>query len=272
VIEFLLIFALGFLAAAILAMLVTPAIYGRIVKLTEKRIEATVPLSHAEIKGKADQMRAGFASQTAKLNAQLERERELRTQSSVRADRLQSDLAHVVGEKKLAEQQIDNLMVQAGDLRSEDRKKQQLVEKLSDTVRQYIKTQDNMELARLHNDLLTISTEVESMRIDLAANSAEAESLRAQVDSLNMQRDQLLNDIETLADTAQKMEKTLHAEQESHNQDRIELATTQSALSDREMMLEQAFEQIEQQKVQLEEQLVTHQNEGPGRQPETGTG
>ena len=262
-IEFLLIFALGFLAAAILAMLITPAIYGRIVKLTEKRIEATVPLSHAEIKGKADLMRASFASETAKLTTQLEGERELSTRNTIRADKLQAELAQVAGEKHIADQHIEELIIQAGDLRSEDRKKQQIVDKLTDTVRQYerIKTHDNTELARLHNDLMTISTEVESMRIDLAANSAEAESLRAQVDSLNMQRDQLLNDIETLADAAQTMEKTLHGEQESHNEARIELAGTQSALADREALLEQTFEQIEQQKAQLEDQVVRHQQE-----------
>lgn len=259
-IEFLLIFALGFLAAAILAMLITPAIYGRVVKLTEKRIEATVPLSHTEIKGKADLMRAGFASETAKLTAQLDSEREQRAESTMRADRLQTELAQVAGEKQIADQHIEELIVQAGDLRSEDRKKQQVVDKLTDTVRQYerIKTHDNTELARLHNDLMTISTEVESMRIDLAANSAEAESLRAQVDSLNMQRDQLLNDIETLADAAQTIEKNLHSEQENHNQARIELAATQSTLADREQMLEQTFDQIEQQKAQLEEQIVSH--------------
>ena len=262
-IEFLLIFALGFLAAAILGMLVTPAIHGRIVKLTEKRIEATVPLSHAEIKGKADLMRAGFASETAKLTAQLEKERDQKTRNSVRADKLQSDLAHVVGEKKLVEQQIEDLTVQAGEMRSSDRKKQQLVEELTDTVRQYerIKNHDDMELARLHNDLVSISTEVESMRIDLAANGAEAENLRSQVDSLNRQREQLHSDIDTLKESAKEMEETLHAEQESHNQNRIELATTQTALEDRESRLKTAFDQIDQQKTQLEEQMVAHQND-----------
>ncbi|MCP4317917.1 MAG: hypothetical protein GY789_18320 [Hyphomicrobiales bacterium] len=262
-IEFLLIFALGFLAAAILAMLITPAIYGRIVKLTEKRIEATVPLSHAEIKGKADLMRAGFASETAKLTSQLESERDQRTESTVRADKLQTEIAQIAGERILAEQHIEELITQAGDLRSEDRKKQQLIEKLSDTVRQYerIKTHDNTELARLHNDLMTISTEVESMRIDLAANSAEAESFRFQVDSLNMQRDQLLNDIETLAEAAQSMEKILHTEQESYNEARIELAAVQSSLVDREAMLEQTFDQIEQQKAQLEDQIASRNQE-----------
>ncbi|MEX3010420.1 hypothetical protein [Hoeflea sp. TYP-13] len=262
-IEFLLIFALGFLAAAILAMLVTPAIYGRIVKLTEKRIEATVPLSHAEIKGKADLMRAGFASETAKLTSQLKSEREQAAESNIKADKLQSDIAELSGEKKLADQQIEELVNQAGDLRSEGRKKQQLIEKLSDTVRQYerIKTHDNTELARLHNDLMTISTEVESMRIDLAANSAEAESLRAQLDSVNMQRDQLLNDIETVAEAAQSMEQNLHKEQESHNQARIELATVQSTLADREALLEQTFDQIEQQKAQLDTEIKSHLQE-----------
>ena len=39
-----LLFSLGFLSAAFLALMVAPAIWGRAVALTKKRIEATVPL------------------------------------------------------------------------------------------------------------------------------------------------------------------------------------------------------------------------------------
>ena len=258
-IEFLLIFALGFLAAAILAMLITPTIYGRVVKLTEKRIEATVPLSLAEIKGKADQMRAGFASESAKLSTQLRAAQDELALNNVRSDKLQSDLAALAGDKQLADQRIEDLLHDAGEMRSDARKKEQLIDTLTGTVREFerIKKMDNSEIARLHNDLITISTEVESMRIDLAASHTETVNLRSQIDQVSIERDQLLNDIQAIADAAQTLEQKLQQEQESHNQARIDLAAVQTSLSDREAQLQETFELLELQKQQLDAEIRT---------------
>ncbi|MDA4847880.1 hypothetical protein [Hoeflea poritis] len=258
-IEFLLIFALGFLAAAILAMLITPTIYGRVVKLTEKRIEATVPLSLAEIKGKADQMRAGFASESAKLSTQLRHAQDQLAQSNVRSDKLQSDLATLAGDKQLADQKIEELVNHAGEMRSDTRKKEQLIDKLSETVREFerMKKMDNSEIARLHNDLITISTEVESMRIDLAASHTETVNLRSQIDQVSIERDQLLNDIQTIADAAQTMEQNLQQEQENHNQARIDLAAVQTSLADRDAQLQETLDLLELQKQQLDGEIRT---------------
>ena len=258
-IEFLLIFALGFLAAAILAMLITPTIYGRIVKLTERRIEATVPLSLSEIKGKADQMRAGFASETAKLSTQLRDVQDQLAQSNIRSDKLQGDLATLAGDKQLADQRIEELINHAGEMRSDARKKEQLIDKLSETVREFerMKKMDNSEIARLHNDLITISTEVESMRIDLAASHTETVNLRSQIDQVSMERDQLLNDIQTIADAAQTLEKKLEQEEESHSQARIDLAAFQTSLADRDAQLQETLDLLELQKQTLDGEIRT---------------
>ncbi|MCY6379334.1 hypothetical protein [Hoeflea prorocentri] len=258
-IEFLLIFALGFLAAAILAMLITPAIYGRIVKLTEKRIEATVPLSLSEIRGKTDQLRAAFASESAKLTTELKSEREEVALAKMRAEKLQSDLAALAGDKKLADQHIEELVTEGGELRSDGRKKQQLIDKLSETMREFerMKKLDTAEIARLHNDLITVSTEVESTKIDLAASHTEMVNLRTQLDTVSMERDQLLNDIATVADAAQTLEQTMQHEQEAHNQTRIELAAAQSSHADTEAQLKDTFELLELQKSQLGTEIKT---------------
>ena len=54
-------FALGLLAAGLLALVVTPAIWRRAMRLARARIEAGVPLTRAEIDADKDQLRAGFA-------------------------------------------------------------------------------------------------------------------------------------------------------------------------------------------------------------------
>ncbi len=245
-IEFLLIFALGFLAAAMLAVLVTPAIYGRIVKLTEKRIESTVPLSQAEIKGKTDLLRAGFASQTAKLTAQLKSAEERQAHGEILAGQLRSDLAQISGARQQAQQQIEELVTEGAELRSESRKNQQLIEKLTDSLREFerIKKADNAQIARLHSELVHVSTEVESMKIDLATSGTETVSMKAEVDSLRDERDQLQRDIQTIADAAKDAEKRLQREQENSNENRIELAAAMSNLEERELRLRDADERI----------------------------
>lgn len=246
-VEFLLIFALGFLAAALIGMLITPAIHGRIVKLTEKRIQATVPLSAAEIKGKSDLMRAGFASETAKLTTQLEKERENLAAREWANNKLQSDLANLAGEKTEADQKIAEFGTQSAELRSEARKQQQLIDRLSGTVTDFerMKRADTEEINRLNNDLMAISTEVESMKIDLATSGTETVSLRSEINSLEDQRQQLQTDIKAIADTAHDLQEEHKLEQERHNNSRIELAATQSTLADAEMQLGHANEEIE---------------------------
>ena len=111
-IEFLLIFALGFLAAALIGMLITPAIYGRIVKLTEKHIEATVPLNAAELKGKSDLLRSRFASETAKLSTQLAEEQEEVASGKVVTNKLRRYRLSC-RRKSDAEQRIETLVTES---------------------------------------------------------------------------------------------------------------------------------------------------------------
>ena len=60
-------FALGLLAAGLVALLVTPAIWRRATRLTRARIEAAVPMTRAEIEAEKDQLRAGFAISNRRL-------------------------------------------------------------------------------------------------------------------------------------------------------------------------------------------------------------
>jgi len=63
-IEWVMYFGIGFLAAALLGLLLLPAVHNRAVRLTMKRLEASTPLSIAEIRADKDQLRAEFAVST----------------------------------------------------------------------------------------------------------------------------------------------------------------------------------------------------------------
>ena len=76
-------FALGLLTAGLFAVLVTPAIWRRAMRLTRQRIERSVPMTLAEIEADKDQLRAEFAMSTRRLEMGTERLREKTTEQVI---------------------------------------------------------------------------------------------------------------------------------------------------------------------------------------------
>jgi hypothetical protein len=65
-------FGIGFLVAALVALVVIPLIHDRAVRLTTRRLEAAIPLSMAEIQADKDQLRAEFAMSTRRLEINVD--------------------------------------------------------------------------------------------------------------------------------------------------------------------------------------------------------
>ena len=72
-IETVMLIALGFLAATLLALIVAPAFWARAVRLTSQRIRNTTPISEAEIRADKDLMRAEYAVKVHQLERQIEK-------------------------------------------------------------------------------------------------------------------------------------------------------------------------------------------------------
>jgi hypothetical protein len=72
VIEPIMYFAVGFLAASLLALVIMPFVHGRAVRLTVRRLEALTPVSMTEIQADKDQLRAEFAMSTRRLEMTVE--------------------------------------------------------------------------------------------------------------------------------------------------------------------------------------------------------
>jgi chromosome segregation ATPase len=66
-------FGIGFLVAALLGLLFIPLVHNRAVRLTMKRLEASTPVSIAEIRADKDQLRAEFAMSTRRLEMSVEK-------------------------------------------------------------------------------------------------------------------------------------------------------------------------------------------------------
>ena len=72
-IETVMIFALGFLSAGLLALIILPAVNRRAERLAKRRYEALFPLSASELAAERDHLRAEFAVSARRLEQKLER-------------------------------------------------------------------------------------------------------------------------------------------------------------------------------------------------------
>jgi len=94
------IFALGFLAASLLALLVIPALNARAERLARRRAEALFPLSISELTAEKDHLRAEFAVMQRRIERKAEEAQAVKHQSleelgrrALRIDALEAQLA-----------------------------------------------------------------------------------------------------------------------------------------------------------------------------------
>lgn len=104
-IEWLMFGALGFLLGCLLALMLAPPLWNRAVKLTTRKLEATMPMSLNDIQADKDQLRAEFAIELRKVEVALEKAKEKAPRELIEANKrrveiavLNTDLASVKGQ------------------------------------------------------------------------------------------------------------------------------------------------------------------------------
>jgi hypothetical protein len=86
-IEWLMFGALGFFLGCLLALMLAPPLWNRAVKLTTRRLEATMPMSLADIQADKDQQRAEFAIQLRKVEVALDKSKEKAARELIEANK-----------------------------------------------------------------------------------------------------------------------------------------------------------------------------------------
>jgi predicted nucleic acid-binding Zn-ribbon protein len=92
-IEWLMFGALGFLLGCLLALMLAPPLWNRAVKLTTRRLEATMPMSLNDIQADKDQLRAEFAIELRKVEVALDKAREKATRELIEANKRRVEIA-----------------------------------------------------------------------------------------------------------------------------------------------------------------------------------
>jgi chromosome segregation ATPase len=215
VIEFALLFGLGFLTAVFLVFLVAPAVHRRIVWFTEKRLKATMPLSPQEVRAQKDMARALYAAENAKTEQSLARERDQGIVLQLRQDELTKEAGRLASESEELRSQIDDMNVEAGDLRSRLRREESYISQLKTSLRisEQAHSEKESDLDTLRKRLHKSATDADNLRIDLAARETEVENLRLRFNSLREERDTLRHDLKLMTTRAKDAEQHLAEEE-----------------------------------------------------------
>ncbi|TIT25426.1 MAG: hypothetical protein E5W86_15485, partial [Mesorhizobium sp.] len=174
-VQSILFFALGFLCAAFLALLIAPAIWRRAVALTRRRVEASMPLTLAEIQANKDQVRAEFAMSTRRLEMSVKTLQEKAAEQLVEIGRGHEALKGLAVERKDKNQALSDLEVRTGELHQREEQLHQLSEKLAHMERMLEKRA--LELEKLEHMYDDASFASSNRQIELVARESELDKL-----------------------------------------------------------------------------------------------
>ncbi|MEO8684443.1 MAG: hypothetical protein ABI414_06335 [Devosia sp.] len=117
-IESIMYFALGLLAAGLIALIIMPAVWKRAVRLTKRRIEAATPITMAEFRADKDQLRAEFALSTRRLEMNVETLRKRLAEQLTDVDRKRTDLGALKAERDQHLAVVNELQAREAELRA----------------------------------------------------------------------------------------------------------------------------------------------------------
>lgn len=183
VIQSILVYTLGFLTAALLALVAAPSLWRRAVRLTRERVVASVPLSMNEIEAEKDRMRAAFAMEIRQIEMKLAASRErvaglMMDVSEARARTTGGDEA-LEQEKRRAgalAKELASASEQADKLKAALRMANEAIERFERDARRM--ADENEELAGLHQQA---ALRAGSLEVELAGREGDLARLREEI-------------------------------------------------------------------------------------------
>lgn len=162
--------ALGFLVASLIALMLVPAFWNRAVRLTTKRLEATMPMSIADIEADKDQLRAEYAIELRRVEVALDKAKEKATRELVEANKRRVEIGDL------------NVEMEAVKARLQEKDNANRV--LEQTIRRRLP-----ELEQSLKAAKEVIAQLEAANAELRATGAnQADALRMARSTLSVQR------------------------------------------------------------------------------------
>jgi hypothetical protein len=253
VIEYALLFGLGFLSALLVGLLLAPAIHRRIVKFTEERIVATMPVSPQELRAQKDMVRAEMAAQVSRTTHDLKLERSRAATFSIQNDKLVEQGGRLAGENFDLKLAADALTVEAGELRAALREEEVKVVKLREQISEAVVREREKEsrIGQLLHRAQQLGTDIDNLKIELATRDTEAEGLRARINALRDERETLRNDVKLATQRAKDSELRLAREENKATRLEDRLNSEISGSVDKDTVIERRMSEISRLKERL---------------------
>jgi chromosome segregation ATPase len=222
VIEYALLFALGFTAASLLVALVSPAVHSRIVAYTERRLRATAPLGAQEVRAQKDMVRAVFAAENAKLSTALKRERDNAVSLKIVSDSAVAEMERALRDELVLKEQVSTMSSEAAEMRAELRNNATQIEQLKTSLQRseanVASRNDDIEVMRAN--MHRLEAKVSGRNQETATHQHQIEDLQLRLKDLRQERETLLQEKKTALERTQKAEQRLL--QEEHKVLRLE--------------------------------------------------
>jgi chromosome segregation ATPase len=212
-IEAIMFFALGFLAASLIALVLLSAVWHRAVRLTTRRIEGAIPVSMAEIQADKDQLRAEFAMSTRRLETSVEQLKLKTTEQLAEIGRKSETVRLLKAEVEEKSASVTALEAQERTLRERLRSTE---EELS--VKAKALHEAEADLAAKANQIAQISRALED-------KTSESESSRVEIVALETQ-------CTTLKDRITDLERDVSATEHRLTEERAQAERTMRSLTD----------------------------------------
>ncbi|MDB5553518.1 MAG: hypothetical protein JWL86_3502 [Rhizobium sp.] len=252
-IEYVLLFGLGFLTAMLAGLLLAPAIHRRIVKFTENRILATMPVSPGELRAQKDMVRAEMAVTVARTGHDLKHERGKAATLGIQNDQLIQQANALVSDNFDLRTTMEALDHEAGEIRAALRQEEMQVvslrEQLSEGVIRDRAKEDR--ISQLLGKIQQLDQDIGNLKIDLATRDTEAESFRSRINALRDERETLRNDLRLTTQRAKDAELRLAREENKSARLEDRLNTEISGSVDKDTIIERRLSEVNRLKERL---------------------
>jgi chromosome segregation ATPase len=204
-------FGLGFLAASLIGLIIVPFVHGRAVRLTVRRLEAATPLSMAEIQADKDQLRAEFAMSTRRLEMSV--------------DQLKGKSTGQLAELGKKNDTINRLKIELGEKAATIFALEARDKGIKDQLRA---TEDELEvktnaLRETERNLADKEAEFARATAQLSETTATSDGQRVEIVALKTQIDNLKDQASDLGRQVKDIEERFGREKEAHEKAAKEL-------------------------------------------------
>lgn len=239
-IQSILFFALGFLCAGFLALMVAPAVWRRAVRLTRKRIEASVPLTLSEIQADKDRIRAEFAMSTRRLEMSIKEFREKAAAQVIEINRNREALKQLAAERAEKDRALSELEARGSELRAELEAREEQLQRMADKLaeaeqRLEEKARELENLGRMYDEA---SFTASNRQIELVARESEVEKLAGDINALRGQRKDSEKRVSEVAAENKTLREALKVEKKRLGDMEAKVERLMAAVADRDEKLD----------------------------------